>query len=70
LSVTVAAKWTVSSIADAVSIAGRKPTHAAPMLPIDWWDSDWPMTPYEYSAVKIDTSAAPEEAASVTTFPT
>ncbi len=35
LSVTVAAKWTVSSIAEAVSINGRKPTHAAPMLPID-----------------------------------
>jgi hypothetical protein len=35
LSVTVAAKCTESPIAEALSIAGRSPTQAAPMLPID-----------------------------------
>jgi hypothetical protein len=43
-------------------------TQAAPKMPIDWCDSDAPITPYEISAVKMETSAAPDEAATATIF--
>src|SRR5207302_7341166 len=45
LSATVAAKCSVSPIAVAVSIVGRSRTHAAPRFPMDWCDSDFPITP-------------------------
>ena len=66
LSATVAAKWIVSPIALAVSIAGRSLTHAAPRLPIDWCDSELPITPYENSAVIMLMSAAPVDAMTAT----
>src|SRR6185503_20626446 len=64
-----AARCSVSPIAYAVSKAGRSPTQAAPRLPMVWWLSDLPSTPYENRKEMTDTSAAPGEAAAATTLP-
>jgi hypothetical protein len=69
LSAIVAAKCTVSPMANAESIDGCSRTHAAPRLPNDWCASVSPTTPYEYNVAMMEAMAAPVDATTAMIFP-